>query len=92
MKQSEAKDFLPLIKAWAEGKELQIKWGNGWETEDNLGFQNPVSEYRIKPEPRVVKGYAVFPKDGDVPYVLNNCDCRDTKNNKYVAFIISEDE
>jgi len=92
MKQSEAKDFLPLIKAWAEGKDLQIKWGNGWETAKNLSFEEPISHYRIKPEPRVAHGWAIFPKDGGIPYVLNSCGFENTKSYKYVSFTVSEDE
>jgi len=95
MKQSEAKDFLPIIKAWSEGKTLQI-WG--FEDQEWMDctiephFDLKPKHYRIKPEPRVASGWAVFPKDGGTPYVLNNSDWVNTKDYKYVAFTISEDE
>jgi hypothetical protein len=57
MKQSEAAEFWPLIKAWGEGKKLQFKFspmdywrdfvGDSWFIADA-----PSSCYRIKPEPR----------------------------------------
>lgn len=89
MKQSEAKDFLPIIKAWSEGKTIQFSPGNGEKWVDcgsNVDFSSGYVHYRIKPEPRVASRWAVFPKDGGTPYVLN------TKDYKYVAFTISEDE
>ena len=92
MKQSEAKDFLPLIKAWAEGKELQIRWGNSWEVAKNLSFEEPISHYRIKPEPRAVSGFAVFPKGGGYPFIIYNCAYINTEYNNYIPFTISEDE
>lgn len=93
MKQSEAKDFLPLIKAWAEGKDLQIKWGNSWKTAKKLCFQEPISEYRIKPEPRTVKGWAVFPVNSGAPFVITDSkDFCKSPRYTYVSFTISEDE
>jgi hypothetical protein len=55
MKQSEAAQFLPLIKAWSEGKTLQLKGTEGgWIDINNseVNFTYPPSEWRIKPEPR----------------------------------------
>jgi len=58
MKQSEAAKFLPLIKAWSEGKTIQSlspitdKW-NDFDGEKHLNFDNKISSYRIKPEPRI---------------------------------------
>ena len=50
MNRERAKELLPVIQAFAEGKTVQIKYGDGWE---DLG--EPVfdfsGEYRIKPEP-----------------------------------------
>jgi len=57
MKQSEAAAFWPLIKAWSEGKTLQISRGgtNGvWDDLDFApNFNSPPEAYRIKPEPIV---------------------------------------
>ena len=53
MKQSEAAQFWPLIKAWSEGKTLQIKSHNGiWTDMDEAKFDGVASDYRIKPEQR----------------------------------------
>jgi hypothetical protein len=54
MKKEQAKEFLPLIQAWADGKDLQIKFiGTGkWEDINPkafLVFDKDPSEYRIKP-------------------------------------------
>lgn len=57
MRQSEAKEFLPLIQAFAEGKTIQVKSVGGWVDSKELVFNWPVGHYRIKPEPRTF--YAV---------------------------------
>jgi hypothetical protein len=54
MTKEQAKDFLPFIQAWADGKDLQIKFiGTGkWEDINPkafLVFDKDPSEYRIKP-------------------------------------------
>ena len=59
MTREEAKEFLPLIQAYAEGKTIQVfddidsKW---YDTINgkvlNCNFMLPVSKYRIKPEPK----------------------------------------
>jgi hypothetical protein len=56
MKQSEASEFWPLIKAWGEGKTIQHNFLNKWEdfipnSEWHITY-SPPSCYRIKPEPR----------------------------------------
>lgn len=53
MNKDNAKEFLPLVQALAEGKTLQLRYGSGWKdygsnSDINFGF-NP-SEYRVKPE------------------------------------------
>jgi hypothetical protein len=66
MKQSEAAQFLPLLKAWSEGKTLQYKCGCEWyEPHDMLDFNLPISQYRIKPEPRE---WVVPVRDGCIYY------------------------
>ena len=56
MTRKEAKEFLPIIKAFAEGKEIQYKnYLNGWQDinkNDGLNFVMPPTDYRIKPEPK----------------------------------------
>lgn len=51
MDRKNAKALLPIIKAYAEGKELQIKSYTGkWEDLPSPSFNNAASEYRIKPK------------------------------------------
>ena len=58
MNKDNARDYLPLVQALAEGKTIQVKihdlQGNFlcWEDEDNLNFKVPPYHYRIKPEPK----------------------------------------
>ena len=67
MKQSEAKHFLPIIKAWSEGKTLQL-----WDSTDKVWrdctidpiFTSKPELYRIKPEPRTQDVYVYFYPDG----------------------------
>ena len=60
MNKDNAKDYLPLVQALAEGKTIQQRtWTdvNQWEWRDadevDLFRYNP-SDYRIKPEPREI--------------------------------------
>ena len=51
-----AKELLPIIQAYAEGKTIQYRRSaeGKWEDVaigDNLSFIDPPSKYRIKPEP-----------------------------------------
>lgn len=56
MTKEEAKELLPIIQAWAEGKEIQFKSRSGkWidiEENEGLSFVYSPSDYRIKPEPK----------------------------------------
>jgi len=53
MKQSEAAAFWPLIKAWSEGKTLQLRRERNWEDVImSIDFCCQPDQYRIKPEPR----------------------------------------
>ena len=54
MNRQQAKELLPIIQAFAEGKTIQSKYINGsntWWDDNNLSFGDGV-EYRIKPEPK----------------------------------------
>ena len=51
-----AKELLPIIQAWTEGKKIQYrtcpdKWEDIEENE-RVNFTSPPSDYRIKPEPK----------------------------------------
>jgi hypothetical protein len=54
MNKDNAKDFLPLVQALADGKTLQKKTCDGWvDLPGNaITFSNYPESYRIKPEPR----------------------------------------
>jgi hypothetical protein len=55
MTKDEAKDYLPLFQALAEGKTIQIKEDDGtWADLYSPSFLNDPCFYRIKPEPRVI--------------------------------------
>ena len=53
MTRKEAKEWLPIIQAWAEGRTIQYQINpESWWTDINkdLYTSNPPSNYRIKPE------------------------------------------
>ena len=54
MTREEAKELLPIIQAFAEGKTIQFySEENGWLDWLNfVNFNEPPSTYRIKPEPK----------------------------------------
>lgn len=54
MDRKTAKELLPVIKAYAEGKVIQMKSSNlnKWEDAVSPAFTLPTNNYRIKPEPR----------------------------------------
>lgn len=52
MNKHNAKDFLPLVQAMAEGKTIQyLAFGDTWKDTDVMASTTPPSCYRIKPEP-----------------------------------------
>ena len=54
MTREEAKEWLPIIQAWAEDKPIQYQIGSGsWvDITKDLYTNNQPSNYRIKPEPK----------------------------------------
>lgn len=69
MNKDNAAQFLPLVKALAEGKTIQFcVMGNQWEDVKSVGFNYDPKRYRIKSEPRVlyVNEYADAPEAGVV--------------------------
>ena len=54
MTREEAKELLPIIQAWAEGKSIQFQTDSGsWsDITKDLYTGNSPSLYRIKPEPK----------------------------------------
>ena len=49
MTREEVKEMLPIIKAFAEGKTIQLFTNGIWEDAKNPSFEE-LSRYRIKPE------------------------------------------
>ena len=53
MTREEAKELLPIIQAFAEGKTIQYETREGWIDLDTLNPHSAVlSKYRIKPGPK----------------------------------------
>ncbi len=57
MNRENARDYLPLVQALAEGKVIQghMAYSGRWEDiSGDIRFDGPASNYRIKPEPREI--------------------------------------
>jgi hypothetical protein len=55
MTREHAKELLPIITAFAEGKNVQtLSFENEWITTGDMTFQGPKDDYRIAPKPRKV--------------------------------------
>ena len=52
MDRNQAKELLPVIKAFSEGKDIETKTGSGWISIENMSFAGKPDGYRIKPEPK----------------------------------------
>ena len=52
MDRNQAKELLPIIQAFAEGKCVETKTGSGWVNMENMSFAGKPKLYRIKPEPK----------------------------------------
>lgn len=52
MNRKEAKQLLPIIQAFAEGKGVETKTCSGWISIENMSFAGNPDSYRIKPEPK----------------------------------------
>ena len=53
MNKENAHLYLPLVKALADGKTIQIISAGSWSDVLGPSFSDPPENYRIKPEPRV---------------------------------------
>ena len=51
MTREEAKELLPIIQAFVEGKTIQVWANDTWKDED-YPFMEVLCHYRIKPEPK----------------------------------------
>ena len=52
MTREEAKELLPIIQAWAEGKNIQFLSDGEWHDVYETDFYGNPDKYRIKPEPK----------------------------------------
>ena len=53
MDRNQVKRLLPIIKAFAEGKTIQLKTvDKGWQDIHSASFDSNPKNYRIKPEPK----------------------------------------
>ena len=52
MTREEAKELLPIIQAFAEGKTIQTLNEGKWCDLYNIDFKKSIDKYRIKPEPK----------------------------------------
>ena len=53
MTREQAKELLPIIQAFSEGKTIQYYYGDGkWMDIEVAVFNDDTSKYRIKPEPK----------------------------------------
>ena len=52
MDRNQAKELLPVIKAFSEGKVIETKTGSGWISIENMSFAGNPDSYRIKTEPK----------------------------------------
>ena len=52
MTREEAKELLPIIQAWAEGKNIQFLSDGEWHDINQADFTCYQDKYRIKPEPK----------------------------------------
>ena len=52
MTREEVKELLPIIQAWAEGKNIQFLSDGEWHDINQADFTCYPDKYRIKPEPK----------------------------------------
>jgi hypothetical protein len=53
MNAQNAREYMPLVQALADGKTLQLEGYAGWvDLNDEIHFGATPQDYRIKPEPR----------------------------------------
>lgn len=65
MNKHNAKDYLPLVQALAEGKDIQFfddVYTKKWFTLSNFDFDNEAKAYRVKPETHPAESWPVDAK------------------------------
>lgn len=75
MNRKEAKEFLPIIQAFADGEQVQVLIGNEWHDMSEPAFSS--SKYRIKPKPREFHLRNMWANQPLVAHLPHNCDFND---------------
>lgn len=71
MTREEAARLFPLLKAFSEGEDIQVRDGELWVTLDSPRFNTGDGwEYRIKPKPREV--YLALHESGAVAAIFSS--------------------
>lgn len=78
MNRKEAKELLPIMQAFVEGKTIQdkIEGVTDWEDTDEINFEYEKIKYRVKPEPI----YNTFK-------TKEKC-CKETSKHSYLDYIM----
>ena len=63
MNREEAKALLPIITAFADGKDVQIRRGDSWVSDEIFAFVCTSDFYRIKPE--TMECWVAVDRDGE---------------------------
>jgi hypothetical protein len=71
MNKDNAKDYLPLVQALADGKVIQIFDSGKWHDIDNPSFIGPSVCHRIKPEPKEI-WVNIYDATGHVGYAYDS--------------------
>lgn len=80
MNKQNAKDYLPLVQALADGKTIQLAgYENNWSDLDYPDFRAAPNKYRIKPEPHPAESWPV-----DTKILVRNSEA-DEWNRRYFA-------
>lgn len=81
MNRQEAKQILPIIQAFAEGKTVEVKNDDGeWVVRDCHYFSKPAQFYRIKSEPKyrpfkdAEECWQEMQKHQPFGWIKNNCE------------------
>lgn len=71
MNREEAKKLLPIIQAFTEGMDIQIKVDGEWHYCKLPSFNAKPEDYRIKPEPIKIRYRRYLWKDLSGKYLIN---------------------
>jgi hypothetical protein len=71
MNKDNAKDYLPLVQAMADGKDIEYKdFADVWSIKSEINFSDEPDKYRIKPEPR--ECYVAFGNSFATPIAVSS--------------------